>query len=102
MSDPLLQHVREMRRALTNHNVPIQVALIEAGRILRQAVSNRSQWPPDLLARADRLLGRLFALGTLEASIAHADAQTVRQLGKDVFDLVADIDDVRSEDLLRR
>jgi hypothetical protein len=81
---------------LTNPSVPIQIRLIEAGRTLHQAASDRSLWPADFLERADHILERLLADGTVAASVAHADRQTVRRLVKDICDLVADIDMVRS------
>jgi hypothetical protein len=100
MSAPL-RHVARAADYLNNGSGTPQEKLIISGKIFRTAMICQEDWPPDLFEQANGIYATLLKCGKVRTTVARMNEETAsrfaKQLGKDMADLVAGIEQARSE-----
>lgn len=100
MSAPL-RHVGRAADFLNNGSGTPQEKLIISGKIFRAAMTCPEDWPPDLLEQAQGIYGTLLKCGKVRTTVARMNEETAsrcaQQLGKDMADLAAGIEQARTQ-----
>jgi hypothetical protein len=99
MFDRLLFHLRSAGEILTSQDLPLQVALVEAGEEFWVCTAYSEEWPAELLGKANSVLNQLLAAGTIKTTVAQMDWNTVREVARQILDLLAAVEAARSERL---
>jgi hypothetical protein len=99
MFEHLLPHIRKAAHILTSQEAPLRPRLVEAGNEFWVAMSAPNQWPAEMQEKADDVLRRLLAGGTIQATVGQMDLNAAREVAMDILDLAADLEAVHSDSL---